>query len=310
MVIISGNSNVLLAKEIANLLKYEFIKADTISFLDTELKVKISGKISKKDVIIIQSLSQPVNDNLIELLFIIDAVKRANANKIQIIIPYFAYSRQNHIEENSPLPIALIIKLIEVAGADNILTLDLHDKDIEKLFNIRIINISPVHIFSNCFQNKCQNLVVVSPDIGGKKRAKEFADYLGCSFAIINKVRIDKTNLEMNLIEGNVKNKDCLIVDDIVDSANTICKAAEFLTKNAALSVRACVTHAILSADSIKKIDNLQLNPEIKCLDISSLEGSLIKELFITNSILREALPQKVRIVSCAPILSKFIQCG
>ncbi|NDA90894.1 MAG: ribose-phosphate diphosphokinase, partial [Alphaproteobacteria bacterium] len=226
MQIISGSSNKLLAKKIAENTGYKLLNTEIRNFGDGELRVEVQDKI-EEDVIIVQSTSSPVNDHLMELLLLIDTAKRAGARNIIGVIPYFGYSRQDRSTyQHGPISASLVVKLLEGAGITKIITLDLHSKQLEGVFNVPIFNFDPASIFFPFYKNS-QEIVVVSPDIGGIARARNFCSLFGKDLAVINKYRDTNNECFMSKIIGNVKNKKCIIIDDIVDSGNTLCKAAQ-----------------------------------------------------------------------------------
>ncbi|MFK7967816.1 MAG: ribose-phosphate diphosphokinase [Rickettsiaceae bacterium] len=275
MQIISGSSNQPLAQRIAQNTGYKLLKTKIGNFSDGELKVEIQDNIGK-DVIIIQSISHPVNDHLIELLLLVDTARRAGAQNIISVVPYFAYIRQDRCTyKYGPISASLVIKLLEAAGVTKVITLDLHSKQLEGVFNVPIINLDPASIFFP-FYNDDVNIVVVSPDIGGIARANNFSIFLGKDLVIMNKIRDVDNECYMNKIIGNVENKKCIIIDDIVDTGGTICKAAELLRSNGALNIEAYVTHPVLSADSKEKIMNSQID-----------------KIFVSDSIYHGSMPSK-----------------
>ena len=275
MQIVSGSSNKLLAKRIADNTGYRLLNTEIRNFSDGGLRVEIQDKI-EKDVIIVQSTSSPVNDHLMELLLLIDTAKRAGARNIIGIIPYFGYSRQDRpTYQHGPISASLVIKLLESAGITKIITLDLHSKQLEGVFNIPIFNFDPASIFFPFYEDS-QDIVVVSPDIGGISRARNFCSLFGKNLVVINKSRDANNECFMSEIIGNVKNKKCIIIDDIVDSGNTLCKAAETLKINGALTIDAYVTHPVLSGNAKEK---LMLSP--------------IDKIFVSDSIYHRSLPDK-----------------
>ena len=252
MQIISGSSNKLLAKKIAENTGYKPLNTEIRNFGDGELRVEVQDKI-EEDVIIVQSTSSPVNDHLMELLLLIDTAKRAGARNIIGVIPYFGYSRQDRTTyQNGPISASLVIKLLESAGVTKIITLDLHSRQLEAVFNVPIFNFDPASIFFPFYKNS-QEIVVVSPDIGGIARARNFCSLFGKDLAVINKYRDTNNECFMSKIIGNVKNKKCIIIDDIVDSGNTLCKAAQLLKEHEALAIEAYVTHPVLSGNAKEK---------------------------------------------------------
>ena len=275
MQIISGSSNKLLAKKIAENTGYKLLNTEIRNFGDGELRVEVQDKI-EEDVIIVQSTSSPVNDHLMELLLLIDTAKRAGARNIIGVIPYFGYSRQDRTTyQNGPISASLVIKLLESAGVTKIITLDLHSRQLEAVFNVPIFNFDPASIFFPFYKNS-QEIVVVSPDIGGIARARNFCSLFGKDLAVINKYRDNNNECFMSKIIGNVKNKKCIIIDDIVDSGNTLCKAAQLLKEQEAVTIEAYVTHPVLSGNAKEKI---MLSP--------------IDKIFVSDSIYHASLPDK-----------------
>jgi ribose-phosphate pyrophosphokinase len=273
MKIISGSSNPYLANRIAAELRLELLNTNTSRFNDGELRVQIEGRISD-NVAIIQSTSTPVNDHLMELLLIADTAKRAGAKNIIAVIPYFGYSRQDRCTyKNGPISSSLVIKMIELSGINHVITLDLHSSQLEGVFSIPITNLSTESIFFPVGQNK-HNTIIVSPDIGGITRARNYSSLFGVDLAIINKSRDLNNHCLMSQVIGNVSGKNCIIVDDIVDGANTLCMASYLLLNSGAKSVEAIITHAVLSSGSVENI-----------------LGSKIKKVHITDSILHKNLP-------------------
>lgn len=251
-VLISGSSNVALSQKISFRLKAPLIIADSKKFNDSEIRIKINADLEGKDVIIIQSLSRPANDHLMELLFLADAAKRARVKKISAIIPYLGYSRQDD-------SVSLIVKMLEASGIKEIITLDLHSKNIEDFFEIKITHLSCSSIFVSLVKN-IENLVVISPDEGGILRSKHLAKLLSAEMVIISKLREEigeEKKCIMKIGSGEVKGKNCVIFDDIIDSGETICKAYELLMQNGAKSVSVFVTHGVFSKNSIEKIEKL-----------------------------------------------------
>lgn len=275
MKIISGLSNPNLAARISNEINAELLTTTINNFNDGELKVQVDGNIGK-DIIIVQSTSTPVNDHLMELLLLADTAKRAGAKNIIAIIPYFGYSRQDRCtHKNGPISASLVIRMIEAAGITHVITLDLHSTQLEGMFNIPITNLSTESLFFSVGENK-QNTIIVSPDIGGTPRARNYSSLFGTDLAIVNKTRDINNNCSMSEVIGNVSNKHCIIVDDIVDGASTLCMATDLLLKQGAKSVEAIVTHAVLSDGAIEKI-----------------KDSEISKIYITDSIYHEKLPKK-----------------
>ena len=287
MQIISGLSNPKLAKRISHEIGAELLDTKIDNFSDGELRVQVLGNIGK-DVMIVQSTSAPVNNHLMELLLLADTAKRAGSQNIIAVIPYFGYSRQDRCTyKHGPISASLVIKMLESAGITKIITLDLHSSQLEGMFNVPVTNLSTESIFFPVLENK-KNIIAVSPDIGGIPRARNYSSLLGVDLAIINKSR-DMNNISsMSGIIGNVAGKDCIIVDDIVDSASTVCMATELLLENGATSVRAIITHAVLSGDAITKIEN-----------------SSLKNIYISDSIYHEKLPDKFTVLPIYELIGK-----
>ncbi|MDA9163771.1 ribose-phosphate diphosphokinase [Rickettsiaceae bacterium] len=279
MQIISGSSNLCLAKRIATELGAEILETKIDNFSDGELRVQVLDNIDT-EVMIVQSTSSPVNNHLIELLLLVDTAKRAGAEKITAVIPYFGYSRQDRCTyKHGPISASLVIKMLEAAGVTKMITLDLHSSQLEGMFNVPITNFSTESIFFPALEGK-ENMLIVSPDIGGTARARNYSSLFGTDLAIVNKSRDANNECSMSEIIGNVDGKDCVIVDDIVDGASTLCMATELLLKNGAKNVSAIVTHAVLSGDSIKKI-----------------EQSALERIYVSDSIHHNALPAKFTVM-------------
>lgn len=297
MKLIAGNSNIPLANEISRYLGTNLIKATVKRFADNEIFVEILENIRGEDVFIIQPTSFPANDHIMELLVMIDALKRSSAKRITAVLPYYGYARQDRkAGPRTPISAKLCANLLTVAGANRVLTVDLHAGQIQGFFDIPLDNLFAEPVFTKDIKNHFHgdNAVVVSPDVGGVVRARAYAKRIEASLAIIDKRR-EKAGLSevMNII-GEVKGKDCIIVDDIVDSAGTLCNAAEALVKKGANSVYAYVTHGVLSGKALQRI-----------------QDSSLTALVITDSICptREVLNvQKIKVVSIAPLLAEAIR--
>ena len=292
----SGNSNRDLAEAIAKELRMELADAEVSRFSDGEINVNIGETVRGRDVFIIQSTCQPVNDNLMELLVMIDAVKRASAGRITAVIPYFGYARQDRkARPRDPITAKLVADLIQTAGADRILTMDLHALQIQGFFNIPVDHLVGGPLLFRYFQDKVDDdFVVVSPDVGSVTRARNVAAKLGCSMAIIDKRRPKANQLEVMNIIGDIKGKKCLMVDDMIDTAGTIVQGAEALYKNGAKEIYACCSHAVFSGPAIERIKNSHITklvvldtvslPEEKRLDkIEVLSAAKLFALAIEN---------------------------
>ncbi len=297
MHIISGNSNPILAKEISKELKVNLIDVTVTKFADQEVFVEINENIRGKNIFVIQSTSNPANDHLMELLITIDALKRASAQTVTAVIPYFGYARQDRkVGPRTPISAKLIADVLTSAGIDRLLTIDLHAGQIQGFFNIPVDNLYAAPVITKDIKtsNNAEDLVIISPDVGGVVRARNIAKRINGDLAIVDKRR-DKANVSevMNII-GNIKNRDCIIVDDIVDTAGTLCNAAVALIDQGAKSVSAYITHGVLSGPAVERI-----------------EKSKLKELVITDSIAPSKLIQdskSIRILNLAPLIAEAIK--
>jgi ribose-phosphate pyrophosphokinase len=295
MKIFSCNGNVPLAKKIAQNLNLKLVDSEIKRFKDGEISIQIKEKIRGEKIFIIQPTSVPVNDNLMELLLSIDALKRASAEKITVVLPYYGYSRQDRRSEiRSPISAKLVADLITSVGADNIITLDLHAQQIQGFFNIPVDELHADLVFSeNIKETFKKEIAIISPDAGGISRARFFAKKLGTKLAIIDKRRPEAGVCEIMHIIGDVEGKDCIIVDDMVDSGGTLCKAAKSLIDNGANSVSAYITHGVFSSNAVEKIEN-----------------SVLQKLVITDSISQTQDvfdSKKIKIISVAPLFSECI---
>lgn len=263
--LIAGTSNTDLAEKIAQYLGIRLTPAKVKRFLDGEVMVEIDENVRGKDVFVIQSTCPPVNDNIMELLIIIDALKRASARTIAAVIPYYGYARQDRkVAPRAPISAKLVADLITVAGAHRVLTVDLHAGQIQGFFNIPVDNLyaSPT-LLEHLKMLQEENLVIVSPDAGGVERARAYAKRLNASLAIIDKRREKPNQSEVMHIIGNVDDKVAILVDDMIDTAGTLCHSAEALKKNGAKKIYACATHAVFSGPAIDRIVNSPINTVI-----------------------------------------------
>jgi len=294
MKLISGNSNLPLAEGIAKYLGDILTDATIKRFADMEIFVEIHDNMRGKDAFVIQSTSYPANDNIMELLVVMDALKRSSASRITAVIPYFGYARQDRKPApRTPISAKLVADLITAAGADRILTLDLHAAQIQGFFDIPVDNLYAAPVFSRDIKERYEqgNVAVISPDVGGVVRARALAKRIEATLAIVDKRREKPGSSEVMNIIGDAKGKDCIIVDDIVDSAGTLCNAAEALMKEGAKSVSAYITHGVLSGKALERI-----------------EASALKELVITDSIKpTDAVKglKNIRILSIAPLIAE-----
>ena len=296
--IFTGNSHPELAKEIADLLGIPLGKAKVSTFSDGEISVDISETVRGCDVFIVQSTSSPVNNNLMELLIMIDAFKRASAGRITAVIPYYGYARQDRkAKSRDPITAKLVADILTAAGADRVLTMDLHASQIQGYFNIPVDHLlgSPIlarNFVEQGFKDK-DDVVVVSPDLGSVTRARKFADKLNAPIAIIDKRRPKANVSEIMNIIGEVKGKRCILIDDMIDTAGTIANAANALKDLGAKNVYACCTHGVLSGPAFERIN-----------------ASAIEELVMLNTI---PLPEgegleKFKSISVAPLFAEAIK--
>lgn len=293
--IFSGNSNSALSSKISEYLKMPLGKAKVNTFSDGEIQIEIEDNVRTKDVFIIQSTCNPVNRHLMELLLMIDAMKRASASRITAVIPYYGYSRQDKkVAPRVPISAKLVADMLTTAGANRIITMDLHAGQIQGFFNIPVDNLfaAPV-ILRYIRENLTNDVVVVSPDAGGVERARAFAKRLHASLAIVDKRRSAPNVAKAMAVIGDVKDKTAIILDDMVDTAGTLTEAAGVLMANGAKEVYACAGHGVLSGPAIDRIksselkslvvtDTIPLTPEavacgkIKVLSIAELVGEAI----------------------------------
>ena len=298
MKIISCNSNRVLAEAISSYIGVKLSDATIRNFADGEIFVRINENIRGEDLYIIQSTSPPVNNNLMELLIAIDAAKRASAKRITAVIPYFGYARQDRKDEGrTSISAKLVANLITSAGANRVVTTDLHAGQIQGFFDIPLDNLFSVNELikdmKKIIDNKNQ-IAVVSPDVGGVVRARAFAKRISASLVIIDKRREKAGESEVMNIIGDVKNKTCILLDDIADSAGTLCNAAKALKSNGAHEIYSYIVHGVLSGNALEKIKN-----------------SDIKELILTDSIQASKLVKNVkniRHISIAPLMGEAIK--
>jgi ribose-phosphate pyrophosphokinase len=299
-----GNSNRDLAASVCDYLQIPLGKALVSTFADGEIMVEIGENVRGRDVFVVQSTSTPVNHNLMELLIIIDALKRASAWRITVVLPYYGYARQDRkVAPRVPISAKLVADLITVAGGHRVISLDLHANQIQGFFNIPVDNLfaAPV-MLAYMREHFKDNLVIVSPDAGGVERARAFAKRLDASLAIIDKRREKGGLAKAMQVVGDVKGKPTIILDDMVDTGGTLTEAAKALTDQGAASVNACCTHAVLSGSAVARIENssienlivtdsIPLKPEakackkIRVLSVASLLGEAIKRTHLNDSV-------------------------
>jgi ribose-phosphate pyrophosphokinase len=296
MKLLSCNSNISLSEEIAKNLAIPLTKASIRKFSDEEIFVEVNENVRGQDVYVLQSTSKPANDNLIELLVCIDALKRASANQVTAVIPYFGYARQDRKPgPRTPITAKLVANLLTTSGADRVLTIDLHAGQIQGFFDIPVDNLyaAPI-LISDIKENfDINNTVIISPDVGGVVRARYIANRLNTSLAIVDKRREAANVSEVLNIIGEVDGKDCILIDDIVDTAGTLTNASEALLKVGASSVSAYVSHGVLSGPALQRI-----------------KESSLKELVTTNTIIeiKNENKNKIRRLSVAPLIAEAVK--
>ena len=270
--VFSGNSNKALAEAICREMGTQLGDSEVGAFSDGENYVSIYETVRGSDVFVIQSTSSPVNDNLMELLIMIDALRRASAGRITAVIPYFGYARQDRkTKPRDPISAKLVANLITRAGADRVLTMDLHASQIQGFFDIPVDNLAGNPIFVDYYAKKygseCENMMVVSPDVGSVSRARAFAQKLHMNLAIVDKRRQKANSCEVMNVIGDVRDKDCILFDDMVDTGGSLCNAAKALIEvGGAKSVQACASHGVLSGPAIDRINDSVIT-ELALLD-------------------------------------------
>ncbi|MCM8757663.1 MAG: ribose-phosphate pyrophosphokinase [Candidatus Omnitrophica bacterium] len=296
LMVFTGNAHPQLAKDICKHLKIHLGDALVSRFSEGEIRVKINENVRGKDVFLIQPTCPPPNENLVELLIILDALKRASASRITAVIPYFGYARQDRKDQpRVPITAKLVANLLTVAGANRVLTVDLHAGQIQGFFDIPLDHLYAVGIFIDYFKKlKLKNLVVVSPDVGGIKMARAYAKRLGADLAIIDKRRTSPEKAEAIHILGDVKNKNAVIVDDLIATGVSLIEAVKALKESKTKDIYAAITHGVLSGNAIENID--------KCKDL--------KELVITDTIPLDDHKKhpRIKVVSIAPLLAEAIR--
>ncbi len=290
------NSNKPLAEKIAKQMGLKLSTSSVVRFSDGEIQVDIDDSVRGKDVFLIQSTSAPVNDNLMELLIMIDAVRRASAASVNIVLPYYGYARQDRkTRAREPITAKLVADMIQAAGADRVLSLDLHAPQIQGFFDIPVDNLMGAPLLADYFLSNHleEDAVVVSPDHGGVTRARKLAEFLGTSIAIVDKRRPKANVAEVMNIIGDVKGKRAILIDDMIDTAGTITLAAQALKDDGATEVYACATHAVLSGPAVDRLNN-----------------SVIKSLVLTDSIQQPAEKNldKMILVSVGPLMGDAIK--
>lgn len=302
--LISGNANMALAKSIARRMSVHrgmsvgLVDARVERFNDQEIFVEVFENVRGEDMYVIQPTSNPANDNLMELLIMVDALRRSSAARITAVIPYFGYARQDRrAKARTPISAKLVANLIETAGVDRVLTLDLHAAQIQGFFDIPVDNLYASPVFAldieHHFRGQMEDLMIISPDVGGVARARELAKRINAPLAIVDKRREKAGEVAGMTVIGDVTGKKCIIVDDICDTAGTLCKAAEVLIENGATEVHSYITHGVLSGPAIERVRN-----------------SVMKSLVITDSIDQGdklAHAPNIRVVPTAPMFAQAI---
>ena len=296
MRIFSGNSSRVLAGDICTRLGISLGKASVSAFSDGETRVEIDENVRGMDVFIVQSTSTPVNSNLMELLIMIDALKRASADRITAVMPYYGYARQDRkAAPRAPITAKLVADLITTAGANRVISVDLHAGQIQGFFNIPVDNLYATPLLLEYIKRSYPgNLVIISPDTGGVVRARAFAKRLGATLAIVDKRRDTPNESQVMNVIGDVKDRSAIILDDMIDTAGTVVQAADAIENEGALEVSVCCTHPVLSGPAIDR-----------------LESSIIKELIVTDTIplhQRAESCKKVKVLSIAGVLSEAIK--
>ena len=305
MKLLTGNSNKNLSQKISKFLKNRLVNSNIRKFADGEIYIEINENIRGNSIFLIQSVSSPANDNLMELLLSIDALKRSSAKNITAVIPYFGYARQDRkVVPRTSISAKLVSNLIAKAGADRVVTVDLHSGQIQGFFDIPVDNLFATPIFARHIKKKLKknNIICVAPDVGGTARARALGKLLNVDLAIVDKRRPAPGKSEVMNVIGNVKNKTCILVDDIIDSGGTIVNAASELKKRGAKDVHVYVTHGVLSGNAVEKIKKSSIKnlvvtdtidnsmkvkkaKNIEVLTISNLVGEAIKRISNSTSV-------------------------
>ncbi len=295
LLVFSGNANIPLANEISTILGLPMGKANVKQFSDGESWVKIEENVRGRDVFVVQSISLPSNDNLMELLLMIDALRRASSRRITAVIPYYGYGRQDRkVEPRVPISARLVADLIQAPGPNRVLTMDLHADQIQGFFHIPVDHLFFSAVLFDYLKSKeISDLVIVSPDSGGAERARFLGKKLNANLAIIDKRRPQANeSIVMNII-GDLKGKNCLLLDDMIDTAGTICKGAKALLENGAKSVTCCATHGVLSGDAVKNLNSTEFLEVVLSNTIQIPESKKI---------------DKLKVLSVAPIFAQALK--
>lgn len=310
MMVFTGNANPDLAEKITDQLSIPLGDVSVGKFSDGETAVELEDNVRGQDVFVVQSTCQPTNDNLMELLVLVDALKRASAGRITAVIPYFGYARQDRRVRSARVPITakVVADMIHRAGVDRVLTVDLHAEQIQGFFDIAVDNVyASTVLLDDIERQKFQDLTVVSPDIGGVVRARAVAKALGVDLAIIDKRRPEANVAEVMNIIGDIDGRNCLLIDDMIDTAGTLCKAADALIAKGAVSVHAYCTHPVLSGNAIKNIAGSQIT-SVTVTDTIPLTDEAKNEPKIRQISLAGMLAEAMRRVSNAESISAMFR--
>jgi ribose-phosphate pyrophosphokinase len=303
MVVFSGSSNPELAKKIVDYLKLPLGEIEISRFSEGEVFVRIKQDIRGRDVFMVQSICPPTNENMMELLIMMDAVRRASSARLTVVLPYYGYARQDRKDQpRVPITAKLVANLITAAGADRVLTMDLHADQIQGFFDIPLDHLFSAPVFIRYLKNlKLKNLVIVTPDVGGIKRARAFATRLGADLAIVDKRRVNSVDAEVLHLIGDVKDKTAIIVDDMIATAGSLAEAAKIVRENGAREIYATAAHGVLSGPAIERIhkadlkellvtdsiplDDKKRNQKIKVLTVAELLGEAIRRIHENESV-------------------------
>jgi len=294
-IIFSGNSNPELTKKICNYLNVPMGEAKVKTFSDGEIQIEINENVRSKDVFIIQSTCSPVNDTLVELLLLLDALKRSSANRITAVIPYYGYARQDKkVAPRVPISAKLVADLLTVAGSDRLITMDLHTGQIQGFFNIPVDNLYSAPVILNYIKNNFQDdLVIISPDAGGVERARAFAKRLHADLAIIDKRREAPNKAKAMAVIGDVKGKVAIILDDMVDTAGTLIEATHAIINKGAKEIHACCAHPVLSGEAVNRLTD------------SPLKTLIVSDTIPLNS--KSSACDKIKVLSVADLIGEAI---
>ena len=308
LAVFTGNANPQLASEIVQCLGIPLGRVLVSKFSDGEINVEVMENVRGQDVFVVQPTCAPSNDNLMELLVMMDALKRSSAERVTAVVPYFGYARQDRRPRTARVAISakLVASMISVAGADRVLTIDLHADQIQGFFDIPTDNIyaSPV-LMSELWRKQLPNPIVVSPDVGGVVRARALAKHLETDLAIIDKRRPRTNEAKVMHIIGEVDGRSCILIDDMVDTANTLCEAARALKQQGAVKVLACCTHPVLSGDAVKRIAGSQLD-ELLVTNSIPLRQDAIECPIIRQSSVAELLAESIRRITTGDSISNL----